>query len=112
MGDGASRLVIIANRRVIIASSASRRVIIASIRVKTAIRRVIIASRRQSVVNIFSCLAAAAAGPEVLALPDRAGHLRGLRGPGHLHLLCHLCRGLLDQDPLPAGAGPVVGIYI
>ena len=59
----------------------------------------------------FSCLAAPAAGQEVLALPDRAGHLRRLRGPGHLHLLCLLRRGLLDQDPHPAGTGPVVGVY-
>ena len=59
----------------------------------------------------FSCLAAPAAGQEVLALPDRAGHLRRLRGPGHLHLLCLLRRGLLDQDPHPAGTRPVVGVY-
>ena len=59
----------------------------------------------------FSCLAAPAAGQEVLALPDWAGHLRRLRGPGHLHLLCLLRRGLLDQDPHPAGTGPVVGVY-
>ena len=59
----------------------------------------------------FSFLAAPAAGQEVLALPDRAGHLRRLRGPGHLHLLCLLRRGLLDQDPHPAGTGPVVGVY-
>ena len=61
--------------------------------------------------DYFSCLAAPAAGQEVLALPDRAGHLRRLRGPGHLHLLCLLRWGLLDQDPHPAGTGPVVGIY-
>ena len=59
----------------------------------------------------FSCLAAPAAGQEVLALPNRAGHLWRLRGPGHLHLLCLLRRGLLDQDPHPAGTGAVVGVY-